>query len=253
MLANPFLPTSKTNFLSIRCTQRPSQFAATCVLVDKLEKVPVSAVSGDLKELGITEEQIERLTTVLTNKDLSAIESAFGCDSSAVADLKDLFELLDGYGISDWFEFDASVVRGLSYYTGVVFEAFDRTGTLRAIAGGGRYDKLLESFGGDATPAVGFGFGDAVIVELLKDKGLLPSFKEGDVDAMVFSLGGEDDMASTMDAARRLRAGGWKVDVVLEGKKAKWVFKHADRWGAASREMRAEKATFGDVDVQRQV
>jgi histidyl-tRNA synthetase len=70
--------------------------------------------------------------------------------------------------------FDASVVRGLAYYTGVVFEAFDRKGVLRAIAGGGRYDKLLETFGGDPTPAVGFGFGDAVIVELLKERNILP-------------------------------------------------------------------------------
>jgi Histidyl-tRNA synthetase len=65
-----------------------------------------------------------------------------------------------------------SVVRGLAYYTGIVFEGFDRTGTLRAICGGGRYDELLTSFGGESLPVAGFGFGDAVIVELLKDKQL---------------------------------------------------------------------------------
>ncbi len=63
----------------------------------------------------------------------------------------------------------------LSHVAGIVFEGFDRAGALRAICGGGRYDKLLSAFGGEDVPCAGFGFGDAVIVELLKDKGLLPS------------------------------------------------------------------------------
>ena len=90
-------------------------------------------------------------------------------------DLKRVFELAKSYGYDDYLVFDASVVRGLAYYTGIVFEGFDRAGNLRAICGGGRYDKLLETFGGENHPCVGFGFGDAVIVELLSDKGLLPS------------------------------------------------------------------------------
>merc|ERR1712226_1712455 len=102
----------------------------------------------------------------------------------AIRQLTKLFDLCEAYGIQDWILFDASVVRGLAYYTGVVFEAFDRRGELRAIAGGGRYDKLLETFGGDPTPAVGFGFGDAVIVELLNDRGLLPNFDGVGVDAV---------------------------------------------------------------------
>jgi histidyl-tRNA synthetase len=72
-----------------------------------------------------------------------------GTDSTAVKQLEQLLALCKAYGIADWILFDASVVRGLAYYTGVVFEAFDRRGELRAIAGGGRYDKLLETFGGD--------------------------------------------------------------------------------------------------------
>eukprot|EP00518_Triparma_eleuthera_P004651 CAMPEP_0182461116 /NCGR_PEP_ID=MMETSP1319-20130603/5779_1 /TAXON_ID=172717 /ORGANISM="Bolidomonas pacifica, Strain RCC208" /LENGTH=416 /DNA_ID=CAMNT_0024660337 /DNA_START=436 /DNA_END=1681 /DNA_ORIENTATION=+ len=166
------------------------KFARTCVLVDKLEKVPLDALRADLEDIGVTPAQVESLTAVLSRKDLEGVAAAVGPDSASLRELRDLFGLLESYGISPWFEFDASVVRGLSYYTGVVFEAFDRSGALRAVAGGGRYDKLLESFGGDATPAVGFGFGDAVIVELLKDKGLLPEFGRGDVDAVVFALDG---------------------------------------------------------------
>mmetsp|Transcript_19205 Transcript_19205/g.40222 ORF Transcript_19205/g.40222 Transcript_19205/m.40222 type:complete len:174 (+) Transcript_19205:1283-1804(+) len=124
--------------------------------------------------------------------------------------------------------FDASVIRGLAYYTGVVFEAFDRQGVLRAIAGGGRYDKLLETFGGDPTPAAGFGFGDAVIVELLKERDVLPSFEGSGYDTVVFAMS-EDLYSVAIEVASKLRAEGQTVDLILEKKKTKWVFKHASR------------------------
>ncbi|GMI33565.1 hypothetical protein TeGR_g3699, partial [Tetraparma gracilis] len=132
-----------------------------------------------------------------------------------------------------WVEFDASVIRGLSYYTGVVFEAFDRRGELRAIAGGGRYDALLESFGGERTPAVGFGFGDAVIVELMKERGVLPDFEKPSVDVLVYGMD-EELMGAVVQVAGTLRASGKTVDVVHEPKKPKWAFRHADRIGAGS-------------------
>ena len=79
---------------------------------------------------------------------------------------------------------DYHVIRGLAYYTGVVFEAFDKKGEFRAIAGGGRYDNLLKLISGGKVnlPALGFGMGDVVLVELLKARGLLPKFSAG-VDA----------------------------------------------------------------------
>ncbi len=77
-----------------------------------------------------------------------------------------LFEIAEAYGFADWLIFDASVVRGLAYYTGIVFEGFDRNGELRAICGGGRYDELLTTYGSEVTvPACGFGFGDCVIMD----------------------------------------------------------------------------------------
>ena len=136
--------------------------------------------------------------------------------------------LCKAYGIEDWILFDASVVRGLAYYTGIVFEAFDRRGELRAIAGGGRYDKLLETFGGEATPAAGFGFGDAVIIELLKERNVLPSFDSAGIDSVVFAMN-EDLYDDAVSVASKLRKAGQSVDIVLEKKKTKWVFKHADR------------------------
>lgn len=194
-------------------------------------KVPLDAVQGDLEELGLDRSVVEKLTEVLTNKSIDSIRNVLGPDSAAVQQLTDLMDLCEAYGIQDWILFDASVVRGLAYYTGIVFEAFDRKGKLRAIAGGGRYDKLLETFGGDATPAAGFGFGDAVIVELLKDRSVLPSFDSAGIDTVVFSMT-KDLYKVSVDVASKLREAGQSVDVVLESKKTKWVFKHADRIGA---------------------
>jgi len=125
------------------------------------------------------------------------------------------------------------VVRGLAYYTGVVFEGFDRSGELRAIFGGGRYDKLLSTFGADDLPACGFGFGDAVILELLKMTDNIPKQleKAKTADAVVFPMNAELRPAA-MGAAAALRASGVSTDLILEEKKTKWAFKHAERLGA---------------------
>jgi len=160
---------------------------------------------------------------------MESITAALGPNSEAVKQLSQLLDLCKAYGIEDWIVFDASVVRGLAYYTGIVFEAFDRKGELRAIAGGGRYDKLLETFGGEPTPAAGFGFGDAVIVELLKERNVLPSFEGSGIDTVVFAMT-EALYGASLNVATKLRRVGHNVDVVLEqDKKTKWVFKHADR------------------------
>ena len=200
---------------------------------------------------------IEKLTSVLTNTSIESISAVLPADSQAVQELTKLLELCKAYGIDDWVMFDASVVRGLAYYTGVVFEAFDRKGVLRAIAGGGRYDKLLETFGGDPTPAAGFGFGDAVIVELLKERDILPSFEGSGYDTVVFAMN-EDLYSVAIDVASKLRAEGQTVDLVLEKKKTKWVFKHAARNEAkycvivASNEYENGEVSVKDLSVGEQ-
>jgi histidyl-tRNA synthetase len=92
-----------------------------------------------------------------------------------LAEFQEYRAILEGLGLGGYLEFDLKIVRGLAYYTGIVFELFDRRGEFRAICGGGRYDRLLELVGGDPLPAVGFGMGDVVLTELLEDRGLLPS------------------------------------------------------------------------------
>lgn len=135
------------------------------------------------------------------------------------------------YGFSDWLEFDSSIVRGLSYYTGIVFECVDRKGELRAICGGGRYDKLLESMGDVSMPAVGFGFGDAVIIELLKDRGLLPDFSNNN-NIQVIAYAMDENLRSRASAfISNLRYNGINVDFILDSRKPKWVFNRADKIG----------------------
>ncbi len=206
-------------------------FAQTCVIVDKMDKLPADVIEAKLGELGLSPDAISKIRSVLGLTDLEALASALGGDSEAVVELGALFALCDSYGISDWVAFDASVVRGLAYYTGPVFEAHDRAGELRAIVGGGRYDKLIGTLGGKDLPATGFGFGDMVVMELLAEKGLVPDLASG-VEDVVFGMGSEL-RGPAMQVAGRLRSSGRSVDLVLEDKKMKWVFKHAERCGAA--------------------
>ena len=194
---------------------------------DKLDKVPIDAIRGEMEALGLTEHIIQKLLDTIALQDLAELEKVLGGSSPALQQIKDLFTYAEAYGFADWLVFDASVVRGLAYYTGLVFEGFDRKGELRAICGGGRYDKLLEAFGGSAIPAVGFGFGDAVIVELLRDKGVLPTFDSANVDAVVFPFSRSLFPAAARVAAS-LRAADLSVDLVLEEKKPKWLFKQAN-------------------------
>ena len=206
-------------------------FAQTCIIVDKMDKLPADTIEAQLSELGLDSSSISTIQSVLSINDLSSLSSALGDDSAAVGELNALFALTDAYGISDWIEFDASVVRGLAYYTGPVFEAHDRAGELRAICGGGRYDKLIGTLGGKDLPATGFGFGDMVVMELLAEKGLVPDLTNG-VSDVVFGMGTELRGAA-MQVASALRANGRSVDLVLEDKRMKWVFKHAERCGAS--------------------
>ena len=205
-------------------------FAATCIIVDKMDKLPAEVVEQQLSEQGLDSSAISVIQSTLGLSDLDSLAAALGEGSGAVAELATLFDLIDSYGIADWVTFDASVVRGLAYYTGPVFEAHDRGGKLRAICGGGRYDRLLSSLGGNDMPATGFGFGDMVIMELLNEKGLVPDLPSGNQDIVIAI--NEDLRSAAMSVATKLRESGRSVDLVLEDKRMKWAFRHAERTGA---------------------
>ena len=205
-------------------------FAATCIIVDKMDKLPAEVVEQQLSDQGLDSDAIATIQSTLGLSDLDSLSSALGEASEAVRELATLFDLIDAYGIADWVAFDASVVRGLAYYTGPVFEAHDRGGKLRAICGGGRYDRLLSSLGGNDMPATGFGFGDMVIMELLNEKGLVPDLPSGNEDIVIAI--NEDLRSAAMSVATKLRASGRLVDLVLDDKRMKWAFRHAERTGA---------------------
>ena len=149
-------------------------------------------------------------------------------------------------GLGDFVKIDYNVIRGLAYYTGPVFEAFDKKGELRAIAGGGRYDNLVKLISGGKVelPGLGFGMGDVVLTELLKERGLLPPF-DGGLDAFCLI----EDVALRADSLKLihdLRAAGLAVDYPLTPSKPDKQFKRALECNAAFT-VKLERAASGPV------
>jgi histidyl-tRNA synthetase len=173
----------------------------------------------------------------LTGANIDAIESFFACKSledlkpflpeaagtAGLRELERLFAYMQGLGYGAFVNLDLSVVRGLAYYTGVVFEVYDKAVGLRAVAGGGRYDNLLASLGGIPQTGVGFGMGDVVLAELLKEKGLMPSGREP-LDYYLIDVAPSEDKLpkpALLALAQRLRAEGRRVGYGLNGEKFK--------------------------------
>ena len=214
--------------------KRPEIFEPLCIVIDKIAKVGADAVVEQLTDssgdVGLDEASAREVIAMLSAQSLDEAGQHVSAGSPALDDMRRFFDLLDAYGVREHVVFDASVVRGLAYYTGIVFEAFDSGATLRSICGGGRYDGLSEKLGGKAIPAVGFGFGDMVIGELLEDKNLWPDLPRP-LDDIVFALG-EDQRAAAIAVATRLRGEGRRVELVLGQPKLKRAMADADRAGA---------------------
>jgi histidyl-tRNA synthetase len=214
--------------------KRPEVFPALCIAIDKLDKIGEDAVIELLSDpkglVGLPIEDARFVLSFLKLRDIAEAKKIARADSPALAEIARLFELIDAYGHADRVAFDASIVRGLAYYTGIVFEAFDSGRELRAVCGGGRYDHLLETLGGPATPAVGFGFGDSVIAELLGEKKRLPELPRS-LDAVVYAFS-EAERAAAVRVARALRTDGRSVELVLGEPRLKRVMADADRAGA---------------------
>jgi histidyl-tRNA synthetase len=138
---------------------------------------------------------------------------------------------LAALGLGEFVRFDPSIVRGLAYYTGTVFEIFDRKGELRAICGGGRYDRLLASVSAADLPAVGFGMGDVVLAELLRERRLLPDAAPA-VDTFIIAVS-DDDRPLLLELAQALRARGESVLYALKPAGVAKQLKEADSRGAA--------------------
>ncbi len=193
-------------------------FASVLSVADKLARQPESVSQERLAAAGLSPSQTAlalRLDSVTLDEVHESIAAASGDGGAQVEELRRLLDYVgklvpDG---KDWLRFDLSIVRGLAYYTGVVFELFDRSGEFRAICGGGRYDKLLDAIGGAELPALGFGMGDVVLTELLRARKLMPATAA----ALDYWLTADEDVpvAAVMSEARRLRSEGFSVEYAL--------------------------------------
>ena len=150
--------------------------------------------------------------------------------AEALKEMEDFREILTHLGLGEFLEFDLKIVRGLAYYTGIVFEIFDRKREFRAICGGGRYDRLLELVGGEPLPATGFGMGDVVLTELLTARGLLPSVAR-EADLFLVSIT-PDLRPLAHELARVHREKGRRVMYALRDQPVKKQFSAASTEGA---------------------
>lgn len=184
--------------------------------VDRYEKYGDDAFQGYAELFGPLDPVLKaQVLAFLQIKSLGALEQALAAIggeklAARLADWKKLLGGLDAMGLARFVEVDLGVVRGLAYYTGFVFEAFDRKGELRALAGGGRYDDLVEKLGGPALPAVGFAIGDMTFALLLEQRGLTPALVSApDVYAVI---GGPAERQAAFADIHALRAAGFRVE-----------------------------------------
>ncbi len=206
----------------------PDHHDATFLALDKRGKLPDEKIAELLTDAGVSPETQTAVFAVLTLTSLDEVRTLLGDrDSDALRNLEACMAGLAAYGLAECVMFDISVIRGLAYYTGIVFEAFDIAGKFRAIFGGGRYDNLLASVGGRPQTGVGLGFGDVVVAELLGDRGL---FAEDDVRSRVTVgyMNPEQQEAAARTAAG-LRAKGEQVDLALHPEKPRAFFSRADK------------------------
>lgn len=232
------------------------QQLGTLMVLDKRGKVSDAVLEEMLRDAGIAADLAARIMGIFEVSSLDDAARQVPADSPAVAELRQLFTLAEKAGVASFLAFDIAVVRGLAYYTGIVFEAFDARRQFRAILGGGRYDRLFESLGEPPLPAVGFGFGDVVIREVLDAKGVSPQGDPGvDVCVGVFDA---VNWPEAMEVASGLRREGLCVDLALGAEGPKSLFKYADRRAArrvvflAPEELKSGSAVLRDMSTRSQ-
>ncbi len=219
-------------FFSARCHDHTKAYDFYQA-VDKLERDKPEESSKKFAAIGISPDEV----------------TAFINAGRPTAELQTVLDNLAARGLAEFVKVDYHVIRGLAYYTGVVFEAFDKKGEFRAIAGGGRYDNLVKLISGDRVnlPALGFGMGDVVLLELLKARGLLPKFTGG-LD--VFCLIEDESLRpDSLHLIQTLRNSGLTVDYSLTPSKPDKQFKRALELGGA-RTAAVERNPAGELSVR---
>ncbi|HEX2778805.1 MAG TPA: histidine--tRNA ligase [Gemmatimonadaceae bacterium] len=208
---------------------------AVFAVIDKIERTPRAVSEEKLAAAGVGPMAVGRLFDLLRVRTPAELRVALGevskrCEER-IAEMELYLDFAQRLGVGEYVQLDLTIVRGLAYYTGIVFELFDAKGEFRAIAGGGRYDTLLESLGGTSLPALGFGMGDVVLGELLRARGLMKAAAKP-IDVWV--AGGERtvDMQRVMSLAAALRREGLAVEYSLRPQQIAKQFKAAATAGA---------------------
>ena len=236
--------------VGVKKGEMPAVFAA----IDKTGREPRDVTRGKVEKAvsdNAAARGIERILERST--DLNALAAEFRNSRSvmeSITRLREYMRFLDALGVGEWVDFDLSIVRGLAYYTGIVFELFDAKGEFRAICGGGRYDDLLSNIGGVELPALGFGMGDVVLTELLRARDLLPT----PTLATEYWVAADDDsmLPDVMQVAGRLRAKSRSVEYALKAQTLARQLKTASSAGVQNVVLlRRDDFANGNVTVKK--
>ena len=191
-------------------------------LIDRRKKMAQVEWEKNAAELGLNPSQLSNLKAILDNSELWR----------EYPDLVRLLSALEAMGVSEYIRFDANIIRGLQYYTGTVFEAYDVTGDIkRSILGGGRYDNLLSDVGGEPLPAVGYALGDVIITLLLQRLGLIPTNLSKTTAQVLVTVFNEACFPESLKLANQLRQAGINTACYPETAKLSKQLKYADRIG----------------------
>jgi len=204
-------------------------------VLDKLARQPREVSAEKLAAAGVASDVAE-IVLGLGALDFTKLRAAYGDAPSVAPHIARVSEYLthsESLGTASWIDVDLTIVRGLAYYTGIVFELFDARGEFRAICGGGRYDNLLGALGGTDMPALGFGMGDVVLGEFLRERGLMPAYATG-LDYWVMSA--DPDAAATsrvLTVTHALREQGRSVEYAFRPMSFKKQLEAAEKAGAS--------------------
>ena len=229
--------------------------SAILVIMDKRDKVSPETLGTMLKDVGMTSSQVQHLNEYLTKTNLQELKEELQ-HTEGIDELQHLLQLMDTAGYSDYLQFDISIVRGLSYYTGAVFEINSPEKQHRAICGGGRYDSLLSTYGGKSVPAVGFGFGDVVVLDVLSELKRFPELTRT-LDYTIIPFDSEQ-VGVALKIANELRSKGAIVDCNFSMKKMKKSLHEANESGAKfaillfPEELKQEKVVIRDMQLREQ-
>ena len=225
------------------------------VIMDKRDKIPPEALLKMLEEMRMTTKQVGQLNEYLSKSDLEELRENLK-NTEGIEELQHLMKLMETAGYKNYLQFDISIVRGLSYYTGAVFEVNSPEKQHRAICGGGRYDSLLSTYGGETVPAVGFGFGDVVVLDVLKELKRFPELPRK-LDYTIIPFANEQ-IGTALKIAAELRLQGSTVDCNFSMKKMKKMMQQAHESGAAKAillfpdELSDDKVVIRDMQLHDQ-